>query len=414
MSGGNETAGQGGAERLHEPSSPFVWGFAISQLAGWGVIYFAFSLFVGPMEAELGWSRTDLNGALTAGLLTTAFASLPVGFLIDRYGGYVLMSVGAIAAAALIALWSLIDNLLAFYLLWIGIGLAQAATMGDQVYAVLIQNVRNYRQAFTYVAFITGLSSTVFLPIISLLIEGLGWRPALVALAAIYLVAAAGPNLYFLRGTKGARPAPIREEKKAAGPSPLLAAIRRRAFWALVICFGIQTFAFSGLTYHIIPLLQERGLGLDAIVAALAIIGPAQVSGRLVLHFFGQRASMRNLGRVMAPVLPFALLLLLVAPNFGFAGLALYAIVSGVTNGLIIIVRAVGLAEILGTRGFGQISGAMMFIIQMPRTAAPLVFAALWQSFGGYDPVIWILIGATAVGAVAFWIAAAEPPPAEA
>ncbi|MBM3536063.1 MAG: MFS transporter [Alphaproteobacteria bacterium] len=119
---------------------------------------------------------------------------------------------------------------------------------------------------------------------------------------------------------------------------------------------------------------------------------------------------MRNLGHVMTPVLPVALLLLLVAPNFGFAGLALYAIVSGVTNGLIIIVRAVGLAEILGARGFGQISGAMMFIIQMPRTAAPLVFAALWQHFGGYDPVIWILIAATAVGAVAFWIAAAERP----
>ncbi len=58
----------GGKDRRSAPASPFVWAFAISQMAGWGVLYFSFSLLVGPMEAELGWSKTDLNGALTVGL----------------------------------------------------------------------------------------------------------------------------------------------------------------------------------------------------------------------------------------------------------------------------------------------------------------------------------------------------------
>src|SRR6186997_3035532 len=110
MSGGGEKSGAQ-APRRFEPSSPFVWGFAVSQLAGWGILYFGFSLFVGPMEAELGWSRTDLNGALTVGLLTTAFASLPVGWWIDRHGGFALMSIGAVAGAALLALWSTVETL---------------------------------------------------------------------------------------------------------------------------------------------------------------------------------------------------------------------------------------------------------------------------------------------------------------
>ncbi|HVL72113.1 MAG TPA: hypothetical protein VM434_09530, partial [Beijerinckiaceae bacterium] len=38
-----------------------VWGLALTQLVGWGTLYFAFALFVAPMEAELGWSRADLN-----------------------------------------------------------------------------------------------------------------------------------------------------------------------------------------------------------------------------------------------------------------------------------------------------------------------------------------------------------------
>lgn len=403
----------GGEDRRFEASSLFVWAFAISQTAGWGVLYFSFALVVGPMEAELGWSRTDLNGALTAGLLTTALASLPVGYWIDRFGGHALMTLGAVLAAALMAMWSMVETLTGFYLLWIGLGFATAATMGDPVFAVITANVRDYRRALTYLAFVTGLSSTVFIPLISLLISWYGWRSALLLSALVYLVIAGGLNAVFLRGTRGSSRSDGKAAGTAAGPSPLKAALARRAFWGLVVCFGVQTFGFSGLTYHMIPLLQERGLDLDTIVTMMAMIGPAQVSGRLILHFFGERLSMRTLGRALTVALPFVFLLLLVVTPLGFVGLVLYAAVSGVTNGLLIIVRSVGLAEILGTRGYGQISGALMFIIMLPRTAAPLAFAAMWQVFGSYDTVLWILIAAGVVGAAGFWIAAADRSPAE-
>jgi MFS family permease len=385
----------GAEDRRHAPSSPFVWAFAISQMAGWGVLYFSFTLLVGPMEIELGWSKTDLNGALTVGLLTTAAASLPVGYWIDRYGGHLLMTLGAILAAGLLVAWSTVETLPAFYLLWIGLGLATAMTMGEPVFAVLTVNVREYRRAITYVAFVTGLSSTAFIPLMNLLIGWYGWRTALVILGFIYLAIAGGLNAIFLKGTRGTGRIGAKEAVADAGPSPLRMALRRRAFWGLVVCFSVQTFTFSGITYHIIPMLQEKGQPLDAIVAMLALIGPAQVSGRLVLHFFGERVSMRTLGSAAAPVLPLVLLLLLV---------------SGITNGLLIIVRIVGLAEILGTRGYGQISGALMAIIMLPRTAAPLAMAAMWQAFGGYDTVLLIMIAAAAVGAAGFWVAAADRP----
>ena len=397
-------------DRRFAPSSPFVWAFAFSQMAGWGVLYFSFSLLVGPMEAELGWSRTDLNGALTVGLLVTALASFPVGYCIDRFGGHLLMTAGAVLAACLLVAWSTVETLLAFYLLWAGLGLAIAMTMGEPVFAVLTVNVRDYRRAITYVAFVTGLSSTAFIPLMNVLIGWYGWRTALVFLGLIYLAIAGVLNAVFLKGTRGTDRGAGKEASADPGPSPLRAALRRRAFWGLVVCFSVQTFAFSGLTYHIIPMLQEKGQPLDAIVAMLALYGPAQVSGRLVLHFFGERVSMRTLGSVAAPVLPIVLLLLLVGPSFGFPGLVAYALLSGVTNGLLIIVRIVGIAEILGARGYGQVSGAMMAIIMLPRTAAPLAMAAMWQMLGGYDAVLWIMIGASVVGAVGFWIAASDRP----
>lgn len=174
--------------RVHSPSGPLVWGLAVGQLVGWGTLYFAFALFVAPMEAELGWSRAELNGALTLGLFTAGLGSIPAGAWVDRHGAHALMTVGAVAAAVLLALWSQVATLPAFYAVWFGLGLATAATVQDLPFAVVTANTRDYRRAINSIALLGGLSSTVFIPLTSTLIESLGWRQALLVLAAIQLV----------------------------------------------------------------------------------------------------------------------------------------------------------------------------------------------------------------------------------
>src|SRR3954471_7473649 len=37
--------------RVHSASGVLVWGLALGQLIGWGTLYFAFALFMAPMEA---------------------------------------------------------------------------------------------------------------------------------------------------------------------------------------------------------------------------------------------------------------------------------------------------------------------------------------------------------------------------
>ncbi len=81
----------------------FRWGFvlplAFAQLVSWGSLYYAFAVIAGPMAAEMGWSSPAINGALSAGLAATGFASFFVGRAIDVYGGRVLMTAGSTAAA---------------------------------------------------------------------------------------------------------------------------------------------------------------------------------------------------------------------------------------------------------------------------------------------------------------------------
>jgi predicted MFS family arabinose efflux permease len=396
-----------GDARAHSASGVLVWGLALGQLIGWGTLYFAFALFVAPMEAELGWSRADLNGALTVGLLTTGLASIPCGWWMDRYGPHLVMTAGAALGAACLFWWSAVSTPLAFYLAFVGIGLATAATVQDLPYAIASANIGDYRRAIASILLLGGLSSTAFYPLTNALIGWVGWRHALQVLAAIQLVPAL---VYFvlLPGMRGSRTGERQAESEARGGSPLKTALRRPAFWGLAICFGSQSFAFTAITFHMIPLLTERGLPLDSIVAAMALIGPAQVAGRAALMMFGKRATARFLGRAIVPLMPLAMFLLLTMAPFGLAGLALFGLVFGTANGIITIVRATGIAEILGARGYGAISGAMNLVLMVPRTAAPLAVAALWEAQGRYDGALWALVAITATGAAAFWLASME------
>src|SRR5215218_5632227 len=375
--------------RVHSATGVLVWGLALGQLIGWGTLYFAFALFMAPMEAELGWSRADLNGALTVGLLTTGLASIPCGWWMDRFGPHLVMTAGALVGAASLALWSTVS------------------TVQDLPYAIASANIADYRRAIASILLLGGLSSTAFYPLTNLLIGAFGWRHALQILAAIQLVPAV-VYATLLRDMRGSRTGERSAETEALGGSPLKAALKRPAFWGLALCFGAQSFAFTGITFHMIPLLTERGLGLDAIVAAMALIGPAQVAGRLALMVFGRRATARLLGRAVVPLMPLAMFLLVVMAPFGLAGLALFALVFGTANGIITIVRATGIAEILGARGYGAISGAMNLVLMVPRTAAPLVLAAMWEAQGRYDAALWLLVSITAMGAAAFWFASME------
>jgi hypothetical protein len=53
-------------------------------------------------------------------------------------------------------------------------------------------------------------------------------------------------------------------------------------------------------------------------------------------------------------------------------------------------------------------TGALATVSILPRTMAPFTVASLRDYFGSYTPVIWILFGATVLGTVAFYLAAAE------
>jgi hypothetical protein len=48
-----------------------VTALAVTELTSWGVQYYAFAVFLRPMEGELGWSRSAMTGAFSLALLVS-------------------------------------------------------------------------------------------------------------------------------------------------------------------------------------------------------------------------------------------------------------------------------------------------------------------------------------------------------
>lgn len=388
----------------------FITGLGIGQICSWGSLYYSFPLIAEAMELELRYSKPQLYGAATLGLVLCGLAAYPVGAAIDRGHGRTIMTWGSVLAGALLLAWSQIESLFVFYVLFAGIGLLQAATLYEPAFAVVARRfgAGNARSPITALTLWGGFASTVFIPLIQLLLDHLGWRGALVVLGGINLMLCAGiywavidPTADTLqdRDIEGAR-------QPTEGRSTVVRwALRSPVFWALAIAFTAYIATFSALTFHLYPLLLERGFSTGTVVAAMMLIGPAQVAGRVAIWVFASHASIRAIGSIVVLAFPLAPLALEILPP-SFVLISAVCILYGAGNGIMTIVRGMAVPEMLTREAYGAINGALAAPGMLARALAPVGAAMLWTAAGSYDAVLWAIIGSSVVTVAGFWGAA--------
>lgn len=383
----------------------FITGLGIGQIVSWGSLYYAFPLVAGPMSAELGVDKPQIYGAATFGMLLAGVAAYPVGYLIDRGHGRALMAGGAVLGGVLLAAWSQLHSLPLFYAVFGAIGIAQAMTLYDPSFAVVARRFGSgARSGITALTLWGGFAATVFVPFTQLLMDHIGWRLALLVLGAITLVASGGLNWWVIDARRDAMDAA--ETAKPAGSNRAIArwALRQPVFWLLSLAITLYFGAASGLTYHWYPLLLERGFDTAHVVAGMAIIGPAQVAGRIAIWIFAHDRPVKAIGTATFLVFLASLVLLLLAPA-EFAWLAAFAMIFGAANGIVTIVRGLALREMLTPESYGTLNGLLAVPSTIAKALAPLGAAWLWAIAGGYDAVLIAAIGCSVLIAILFWAA---------
>jgi MFS family permease len=374
-----------------------------------GTLFYGFPLIAEAMRTDLGWSKTELYGAVTLGMLLAGAAAYPVGAQIDRGHGRKLMAGASVAAGLLLAFWSQVSTLPGFYGVLAALGCMQAATLYEPAFAVITRRVGpvDARRGITALTLWGGFASTVFIPVIQFMIDTHGWRGALIAMGAVNALVCGG--LYFFAIDPGKdMPARIlhpQETAPLAGRAAVASAMRKPSYWGLMVAWMSYAAAFSSLTYHFYPLLRERGLGSAGAVTILAVIGPAQVAGRVLIRLFASEAPVRFLGAAIVIVFPLAIIGFAFAPS-QIAILATIAAFYGAANGMITIVRGLAVPEMVTHHAYGAVNGSLVAPMNVMQAVAPLAAAFIWQASGGYGAVLAVIFVGSLTLCAGFWFAA--------
>ncbi|BBK36193.1 MFS transporter [Allostella sp. ATCC 35155] len=404
-------AAAGDAPRRRRPAGPrwFVTGLGVGQIVSWGSLYYSFPPIAEAMGAELGYGKTQIYGATMLGLLIAALAAYPIGSAIDRGHGRRVMVVGSIVGGLLLAGWANLESLPAFYLMFAGIGLVQAMTLYEPAFAVVARRFgSDARRGITALTLWGGFASTVFIPLIQFLLDRIGWRDTLLVLALVNLVANAALYAWIIDPAAD-RPVPARPAVAADGSQRAGAvrwALRQPAFWGLALAFTAYFATFSALTFHLYPILVERGLAMSAVVGIIAIIGPAQVAGRVVVWSLASDLPVRILGCAVAACFPVSVGILWLAPP-GLLPLVVFAVIHGMANGVMTIVRGLAVPEMLTREAYGALNGVLALPGTVAKALAPLAAALVWGLSGAYDGVLAIAFALTLVGLAGMLFAAA-------
>jgi len=388
----------------HDRGDPLaVWLLAVGQTLGYAAMLYLFSAILTVVQADTGWSRATLALGPTVSLLVAAAAAPFAGRLVDAGQSARLLTWGAALGAVAVASLALVTAPWMWIAAWAVIGLAYAASLYDVCFAFLTRRLGpGARAAITRVTLVAGFASTLAFPAGAGLAEAYGWRIAALVFAAVQLAATVPLNAWAAARLRRRERPPLPGQRDRENGA-LRDALRRPAFWGITGALGLVSLNHVMLFTYALPMMQDRGAAPAMAVLAAACVGPAQVAGRIVLMLTESRVGVNRAAAAMMAGYVLGSIALIAAGVAWWLVFA-YAVAQGAAVGMMSILKPVIIAEVLGRRGFGTVSGTISVATQAGTAAAPLM-GALVQGTGGMGAMIGLaatlaLAAAVLMGAV--------------
>lgn len=349
----------------------------VTLITSYGSLFYAFSLLAPEIHRTLGWRLEWVFGAFSWGLLVAGLSSTPMGLLIDRLGGRLVMAAGSLMSGTGLIVLSQVQLLWQYYAAWTILGVGMALVFYEAAFATINRAwTSDARSGISAVTLIAGFASTLFWPLTLELNTALGWRGTYLAYGVLQLAVCA--PLHFLLSTPHVTAAEV-PHPVAPRSYSLREVVREPRFWKLACAFATNSFIFSALAVHLIPLLHRMGHPIATVVFFAAFIGPMQVAGRVGELVFAKRVAPEVVGKLTFALLPAALAVLL------FLGIEQWVVAGfcglyGLSNGILTIVRGTVPQKLFGRENYGAIAGALAGPTLIAQAAGPLVIAALAEA----------------------------------
>lgn len=377
-----------------------------AQTLAWASSYYLPAMLAEAMAAELGMTTTQVWLGFSLALGVSALLGPFSGRAIDHHGGRRVLSLVSLLFAAGLLTLACAPTPGVLFAGWLLLGLAMGCGLYDAAFATLVRlQGHTARSAITGITLLAGFASTVGWPLTAWLAHTWGWREACATWAVLHLVLGLPLNASL---PPASTTAPQRQPGAAlATPAdpPSAARATRRVGLALAYVFAATWFVSTAMAAHLPQMLMTHGASLSAAVATAALVGPAQVAGRLLEYGLMRRWHPLWSARLAALAHPLGAGAWLA---LGPAASPVFAVLHGGGNGILTIAKGTLPLALFGTQGYGRRQGWIMAPSRVAQALAPLLFGACVARWGSGAMWVSSALGLSALAVLA-WLKATPP-----
>jgi MFS family permease len=350
----------------------------------------SFGVFFKPIEAEMGWSRALISGAVTVSMIVQGLWGIYMGRINDKFGSRWVLTLCSFflgLGLILVSLTTYSWQLYIFYGILAGLG------MGG-VFVALMSTVSRWfikKRALMSGVVLAGIGvgTVTFAPVSNWLISLYGWRESNVIIGAAVMICGIAAAQFLRRDPARmgllpygqTRDQPVESASHFQGLS-LKAASKTWRFWltsVMYICVGYCTFT---ITIHLVPLVTDLGISAATAAGILAVSGALQSVGNIIFGIVADRTGSRY-AIIISLILTAAGLFWLVPISsvlmfYGFA--VVYSLGVGGATAL----ESPFTAELFGMKSHGVLLGIVSFGFTIGGAIGPVVTGHLFDITGNY------------------------------
>lgn len=404
---------------------PFFYGWIIVAISALGLFFsgpgqtYSISVFINAYITELGWSRSLISSLYSLASLTAGLSLFIIGRLIDRYGQR-RMSLVIGLCLGLACLW----NSATLGLVWMFIGFFMLRLFGQGSMTLIPSTlvpqwfIRRRGRAFSLMA-LGGFTSSALIPILNvwmiqtwdLRVTWWVWGGLLIFLftpLSYYLIrnkpedVGLSPDGVSIKLLHTPNSLSVSETKEIIDTElnwTLAEAKKTRTFWFILLATAIPALINTGLTFHLISILGERGispLNSAFVLSLMAFVGfPVSFLAGFILErvktnyalafvFLGEIIALLSLNHVNSMV-----------------SVIVFGVMWGIVGGFEHITINLIWPNYYGRRHLGSIRAMASSVMIIGAALGPLPLGLAFDQWGGYTEILYLIVVIPLFGIVA-------------
>lgn len=352
--------------------------------------HYSFGVFFKPVLNEFGWTRATTSGAFSVASLINAFLTIIMGWLTDKFGPRIVMTISGTLLGLGFIFMSKINSIFHIYIFYgilVGMGMSGAFIPLTSTVARWFVKKRGLMTGIVTGG--SGISGLISPPIASRLISNYGWRSSFVILGSIVLGGVFLLSQFLKRDPSSIGQSPLGEvqinqpkENIIQKGLSLSEVIHYTKFWIFFptgFCYGYCVFS---IMVHIVP--HAIDLKIEPIKAAniLATIGGLSIIGKIMMGRIGDIIGNRTILILGFFFISIALILIFFTDNIFI--LLLSGAVFGFGYGGIAVSHSPLIAEMFGLKAHGLIFGILNLSVMSGGAIGPLITGYIFDLTRSY------------------------------